>query len=123
MEMEMNLEVEVGWTLPEALQQLAMAGEQDLVAEVLTLFQTDTDSRLRTLRSAVESGNRKVVRAEAHSLKGSAGQVGAAALADSCRQLELTAETCPDFTPLLQEIEARFALVSKAMAVEYGTVQ
>ena len=119
----MSLEVEVGWALPEALQQLAMAGEQDLVAEVLTLFQTDTDSRLRTLRSAVQSGNRKVVRAEAHSLKGSAAQVGATALADSCRQLELTAETCPDFMPLLQEIEARFALVSKAMAVEYGTIQ
>lgn len=114
---------ELDWSLPEALQQLAVAGEREIVAEVLTLFQSDTESRLQDLRSAVLTGDRKRVRAQAHSLKGSAVQVGANALGQSCRQLEMTAETCLDLTPLLEEIATRFAAVSKAIDAEYGAVQ
>jgi HPt (histidine-containing phosphotransfer) domain-containing protein len=119
----MAFEAEVEWILPEALQQLAIAGEQDIVVEVLTLFRSDTDSRVRTLRAAAESGDRKKVRAEAHSLKGSAIQVGANALGESCREMELTAETRPELLSLVAEIEARFETVAKAMSLEYGTVQ
>lgn len=118
----MSFETEMDWTLPETLHQLAICGDKDLVAEVLLLFQTDTDSRLQTLRSAVECGDRRKARAEAHSLKGSAVQVGAHALADSCKQMELTAETNPDLNSLLCEIEARFVRVSKAIS-QYGSVQ
>lgn len=119
----MGMEVaQMDWSLPEALQQLASAGERDIVAEVLTLFQSDTGSRLQELRRAVESGDRKRVRSQAHSLKGSAVQVGAMAMGESCRDLELTAETRPELMPLLEEIESRFAAVSRAMSLEYGAV-
>jgi HPt (histidine-containing phosphotransfer) domain-containing protein len=119
----MGFEAEVAWTLPEALEQLAVCGERDIVAEVLSLFQSDTGSRLRSLRSAVDRGDLRRVKAEAHSLKGSAVQVGANALAASCREMEMTADTRTDLLSLLEEIEARFATVSKAISVEYGTVQ
>ena len=110
------------WSLPEALQQLAVDGEREIVAEVLTLFQSDTESRLVELRQAVALGDRKRVRAQAHSLKGSAVQVGANSLADACREMELTAETRPELLPLLEEIESRFIAVSKAISLEYGAV-
>jgi len=113
---------EVDWSLPEALQQLAIDGEREIVAEVLTLFQSDTESRLQELRGAVESGDRKRVRAQAHSLKGSAVQVGANSLAEACREMEMTAEARPDLLPLVEEIEARFVAVSKAISLEYGAV-
>ena len=113
---------EVEWSLPEALQQLAQDGEREIVAEVLTLFQSDTKSRLKDLRGAVESGDRKRVRSQAHSLKGSAVQVGANSMAEACREMELTAETRPQLAPLLQEIEGRFVAVSKAISLEYGAV-
>ena len=119
----MAIETAVDWSLPEALQQLAECGERDIVTEVLTLFQSDTESRLKALRSSVEAGDRPRVRAQAHSLKGSAVQVGAIAMADSCRELELTAETCPEMHSLLEQIESRFVLVSKAISLEYGVVQ
>ena len=73
----MGFEAEAAWALPDALQQLAECGEQDIVTEILSLFQSDTDSRLRLLRGAVERGDRSRARAEGHSLKGSAVQVGA----------------------------------------------
>jgi histidine phosphotransfer protein HptB len=113
----------MGWTLPDALQELALGGEQDIVAEVLALFQSDTQCRLGTLRAAVESDDRPRVRAQAHSLKGSAVQVGATVLADSCREMELAAEARPDLVPLLEKIEARFSQVSNLISLEYGAVQ
>jgi HPt (histidine-containing phosphotransfer) domain-containing protein len=114
---------EVEWSLPEALQELAVAGDREIVAEVLTLFQADTESRLQDLRGAVECGDRRRMCAQAHSMKGSAIQVGANALADSCREMELTAETRQDLMSLLEEIETRFTAVSKAISLEYGAVQ
>ena len=114
---------EMEWSLPEALQELAVAGDRETVAEVLMLFQTDTESRLQELREAVACGDRRRVRAQAHSLKGSAIQVGAIVLADSCGEMELTAETRPELMSLLEEIEKRFTAVSKAISLEYGAVQ
>lgn len=113
---------EVEWSLPEALQQLAMEGEREIVAEVLTLFQSDTETRLQELRASAESGDRQRVRAQAHSLKGSAVQVGANWMAEACREMELTAETRPELMPLMEEIEARFVAVSKAISLEYGAI-
>jgi|SRR5579883_1334360 len=123
-EIVMDVETaEVRWTLPETLQQLAVCGEREIVTEVLTLFQSDTESRLRELRSALESGDRKKARLQAHSVKGSAVQVGATFLAEACREMEMTAETPVELRPLLEEIEARFVAVSKAMSLEYGNIQ
>lgn len=119
----MGFQGEMGWTLPDALQELELCGGRDIVAEVLALFQSDTECRLGTLRVAVESDDRPRVRAQAHSLKGSALQVGANALAGSCREMELAAETRPDLLPLLEEIEARFSRVSNLISLEYGAVQ
>jgi two-component system sensor histidine kinase/response regulator len=114
---------EMEWVLPEALQELAEAGDREIVGEVLTLFQSDTESRLQELRQAVVCGDRGRVRAQAHSMKGSSIQVGANALADSCREMELTAETRPELMSLLEEIETRFTAVSKAISLEYRAVQ
>jgi HPt (histidine-containing phosphotransfer) domain-containing protein len=118
----MGFHGEVGWTLPDALRELVLGGEREIVAEVLALFQSDTQSRLGMLREAVQSGDRPRVRSQAHSLKGSAVQVGAAALANSCREMEMTAEARLDLLPLLQEIEARFSHVSSLMSREYGAI-
>jgi HPt (histidine-containing phosphotransfer) domain-containing protein len=119
----MGFDVGVGWILPDVLQELAFSGERAVVAELLLLFQSDTESRLAELRTAAASGDRRRVRAQAHSLKGSAAQVGAVALTDSCRELELAAETRADLLPLLEEIEERFAMVSRSISLEYGAVQ
>ena len=118
----MESEAVTDWSLPEALQELALCGEREIVTEVLALFQSDTQSRLEVLRGSVEAGDRRRARIEAHSLKGSAVQVGAMAMAELCGELELTAETRPELDSVLQEIESRFAAVSKAISLEYGVV-
>jgi len=74
---------------PEVLEMLASLqepAEPDLVIELVTLFVRDTSERLRELSARpLEAGH--VARA-AHSVKGSAGNLGAVALQELASQLE-----------------------------------
>ena len=76
------------WVLPEALADLAREGGAGLVAELLDDFRTDVQARLGRLRAAVASGDALTAKLEVHSIKGSAAQMGAAALTGACLSLE-----------------------------------
>ena len=74
---------------PEVLEMLASLqepAEPDLVVELVTLFLRDTPERLRELSGRpLEAGHAARV---AHSVKGSAGNLGAFALQELASQLE-----------------------------------
>jgi HPt (histidine-containing phosphotransfer) domain-containing protein len=93
-------EISAVWVLPPALQQLEECGEADLVQELIVMFQTDTAERLEILRTAVAAADYPAARLEAHTIKGSALQVGANRVADVCRQMEAEARK-PQPTELL----------------------
>ncbi len=73
------------------LEQLdeALGGE---AAGVIGFFLDYLPSQIAALRHALESHDAEALRREAHSLKGSAGNLGATGLAALCRALELGAE-------------------------------
>jgi HPt (histidine-containing phosphotransfer) domain-containing protein len=91
--MERNIDTDLSdtWVLPAALRQLEEYGELDLVEELIAIFQTDTAERLELLARAVETDDYVTARQEAHTIKGSALQVGAVRLAERCRQMEMEA--------------------------------
>ena|SRR5689334_4974185 len=70
------------------LRQLTAPGEPDVLVEVLKLFLDEVPPRIERLRNAWASGNIQEVHRAAHSLKGSAGNIGAQAMFDVCRQLD-----------------------------------
>ena len=70
------------------LRQLTAPGEPDVLTEVLKLFLDDVPSRIQRLRNAYAAGNIEEVHRAAHSLKGSAGNIGAQALFEVCKQLD-----------------------------------
>jgi len=73
------------------LEKLAAAdptGGRELVREVIDLFLNDVPGRLEELRDALGSGDLDAAARLAHTLKGSAGHVGARALASLCARLE-----------------------------------
>ena len=72
----------------ESLRQLTIPGEPDVLIEVLTLFRQDAPRRVERLRNALAVGNIEEMRRAAHSLKGSAGNIGARSMVDICRQIE-----------------------------------
>ena len=72
----------------DSLRQLTPPGEPDVLNEVLTIFLQEVPTRVERLRTFLAAGNIVEVQRAAHSLKGSAGNIGARSLYDICRQLD-----------------------------------
>ena len=71
-----------------ALRQLTTPGDPDVLTEVLQLFLQEVPPRMDRLRNACALGNIEEVYRAAHSLKGSAGNIGAQRLMGVCRQID-----------------------------------
>src|SRR5688572_5568834 len=72
----------------DSLRQLTMPGEPDVLVQVLRLFLQEAPPRIARLRNAWASGDIEDVHRAAHSLKGSAGNIGARRLFEVCRRLD-----------------------------------
>jgi HPt (histidine-containing phosphotransfer) domain-containing protein len=72
----------------DGLRNLTPPGEPDVLGEVLQMFLTEVPPRIVRLRIALAAGNIEEVHRAAHSLKGSAGNIGAQALHAVCKQLD-----------------------------------
>jgi HPt (histidine-containing phosphotransfer) domain-containing protein len=106
------------WTLPEELQMLADLGDAETVREVIAVFQRDTETRIQNMRAALAAADAPQVRAQAHAIKGSSGQVGAMRVSGLCRQIEAAAlaQDLAAAAGLLPELEAEFQTVRAAMS-------
>lgn len=72
----------------DSLRQLTPPGEPDVLKEVLQLFLADVPGRIERLRTAWQAGNALELQRAAHSLKGSAGNIGAHALLAVCSAID-----------------------------------
>ena len=96
------------------LRQLNVPGEPDVLTQVLTLFLDEVPPRMTRLRNAWASGNIVEMQRAAHSLKGSAGNIGAHGMFDVCRQLDGLGRS--------GNLDAAAPLVD-ALDVEFGKVE
>jgi HPt (histidine-containing phosphotransfer) domain-containing protein len=108
-----------GWALPETLRELADDGASGLILELIEAFNSDTAPRLSQMREAIANADTKGLSSAAHSIKGSAQQMGAGAMASICRELELAAMDTPasELVRRLNALEAEYAQVSRAMSL------
>lgn len=83
----------VDWPQLLALRELQEPGEPDVIGELIQMFLEDSASRMTRLRGGLAAGDAKVVVREAHSLKGSAGLLGAGQLHSDAAAVELEAGT------------------------------
>lgn len=97
----------------DSLRQLTPPGEPDVLKEVLQLFLDDVPARVERLRSAWQGGDAVAVQRAAHSLKGSAGNIGATDLLAVCRQLDDLGRVgdLSNAAPLVTALDAEFARV------------
>jgi hypothetical protein len=88
-----------------------------LIAELIAMFRTDTDTRLRALDDAVVKGDFPLVRKQVHSIKGSASQLGASKVAAICLQIETSGPEVfnQDLPAKLQALRAAYAHITNAM--------
>lgn len=96
-----------------SLRELTPPGEPDVLTEVLRLFLADVPGRIARLREACAAGNAVDVQRAAHSLKGSAGNIGAHDLYAICRQMDDRGRSgdLAGAGGLMAELEAEYARV------------
>lgn len=94
----------------DTLRQLTPPGEPDVLAEILHLFVDEVPKKIRALQSAVQAGDAPLVARHAHSLKGSSGNIGAAALLDVSRRIDDLAKAgdLARVTPLLATLTEEY---------------
>jgi len=68
--------------------QLVTDGEPALEEELLGIFLESSRETLKDLRTAIETGDARLLRAHAHALKGSSRTIGALALGELAQELE-----------------------------------
>jgi HPt (histidine-containing phosphotransfer) domain-containing protein len=97
----------------ESLRQLTAPGEPDVLAEVLQLFMADVPTRIERLRGAWQTGDAVTVQRAAHSLKGSAGNIGAHQLLAVCSRLDELGRSgdLSALAPLVVSLEAEYGRV------------
>jgi histidine phosphotransfer protein HptB len=88
----------------QALSTLKDVMEDDFSLLINTFLQ-DSESRLKTLDSLIDSDNQDAIRRAAHSFKGSCSNVGAPALASLCAELEKKA-VANDLDNIKQDIDS-----------------
>ena len=67
-------------------------GDQELLTEMIHLFQEDAPNLVTAMRDALERGDMTVLERSAHSLKGAVGNLSAKATAAAAQQLEKDAK-------------------------------
>jgi len=110
-------QAECDWSPPELLLDAA-ADDDGLIVKLIEAFGEDTAARIERIHAALSSCDFPAIRSEAHTIKGSASQMGADAVAEVCRELEqvVVLRDASLVTPLLNRVLERFAEIQEAMA-------
>ncbi len=74
-----------------ALDMLRRVGNGKLLASMIHLFCTNAPERMKQIHHSVSQGNTNGVMLAAHSLRSSAGQIGAVRLQQVCSEIEQAA--------------------------------
>ena len=90
----------------EQLQALAQAGNTGLLGKLQASFARDTPERLLALRKALAEGDADAVAFNAHTLKGSAANLGAVQVVRLCQQIESLPATATATTGIVESLLA-----------------
>lgn len=105
---------------PEAIEALRAVSPDDggqFLTELIDIFLQDTPLRLKELAEAITTGDAVVATRAAHSIKGSAGNFGATALARVALDCETAAKAgqLAEVTAKMPALEEAFGAVRTAL--------
>ncbi len=102
------------------LAQLAEdVGDEDFVRETVQVFLDELPGRVGAITAGARDGDPAAVRAGAHSLKSSAGMLGAVNMARICRDIEAVADPDDGVTDAAVQACGELAVEEDAVAAEF----
>ena len=104
------------------LREADRAGGNNFLAGLIEKFLQEAPARLGSMHDAAAAADSETLLKAAHALKGSAGALGALAMAAACKDVEELGRnrTVLGAGPLLSRIEEEFGRVRGALDVESG---
>lgn len=95
----------------EAVARLRKLGGQEFVEKMIDTFLEHTPTRMEAVRTGAKSQDCEAIRQAVHSLKSSAGTIGAQPLRELCERIEVLAmaQKMTEITPVLPSLETTFS--------------
>ena len=103
-----------------------MAGDHGLAREIVETFIEDVPGQINTLKRAAGDGDAELIGRTAHTISGAASNVGAAALYEASRRLEVAADAreLDAVGSLLQRLESDYGelvgVIRATCSIGYG---
>ena len=103
-----------------SLERLRDLGGQVLVQRLVRVFEEDVPTRFAAARAGLAAGDLRAVERAAHSMRSSAGNVGAFALMELAAEAEAAAERgqADRLAPLLEAMDVSLTAVRARLAQE-----
>jgi HPt (histidine-containing phosphotransfer) domain-containing protein len=97
---------------------MSLTDAAGVVIELIDLYHENVANHYATLRAALSAGEQRIIRAAAHAIAGSSANLGLAALAQQCKQLEgmALAGIAIDATTMLAGLELIYQATLAALA-------
>jgi HPt (histidine-containing phosphotransfer) domain-containing protein len=105
---------------PEVLEKLRQLGGDELLSEMVALFTSHAESMIGKAVRGYEIGEPKMLRHAAHSLKSSAGNLGAVRLQALAEKIEILMDSSDlrSIRPALAELQDAYAAAKSRLAEE-----
>lgn len=102
---------------PEALSRLHKLGGRDLAGKIVAIFLGAAPQKMQEASQGLDQGDLEVVERAVHSMRSSAGNVGALRLSELAEQVEDRAEAGQGdgLGGLLEQMQAEFTQVQEAL--------
>ena len=102
---------------PQAIENLRAISPDDdgeFLRELVDIFLADTPQQIADVEKALTTGNAPDLTRAAHSIKGSAANIGATQLGAAAARLETESKATPlpGLTPLIDAVKAEYARVA-----------
>jgi len=104
----------------KCFESIQMEDEPDIIVELIDLYLEDVPRRFELMRSAISAGDRSEVQRQAHTVKGSSGNLGARGISQICDRMEHLTPVGPRFSMpmLMDQLELEFSAVSVMLLQE-----
>jgi len=96
-------------------RDLQQPNEPDIVTELIDLFLTDAEKRITILKNAAANQEIAEIKVQAHSIKGSSGNIGAKHIAMLSEKLEEENLNVNEMQVVIKEIEDEFQEVARIL--------
>jgi HPt (histidine-containing phosphotransfer) domain-containing protein len=110
----------VDLTVLASYDEIQLDGEPDLIVELIDLYRDDAPRRVGVMRKALAQRNWFSLKREAHSLRGSSGNLGANQMALLCGEIEAmeSGNLFPSVEALLSRLEQELERVLRIFFAE-----